>query len=67
MRFQLLGFGHEFYGATYAADTILGEVLESDFAAVAVQVYTAVGSGITVGGQCVVGAAGISPALSQAY
>ena len=44
---------------TDAADTILGEMLEGDLAAVAVQVHTAVGRSIAVCGQGVIGAAGI--------
>ena len=59
MSIQLFGLGHELYGAAYAADAILGEMLESDFSAVAVEINTAVGSGITMCGQGVVGAAGI--------
>ena len=43
----------------YAADAILREMLESDLAAVAVEINTAVGSGVTVCGQSVIGAAGI--------
>ena len=59
MSVEPLGGCHCLDGMTDVADALLGDVLEGDLAAVAVEVDTIVCHGISVGGQGVVGAAGI--------
>ena len=59
MGVELFGLSHELYGMTDAVDAVFRQMLEGNLATVAVEVHTAVGSGIAVSGQCVVCAAGI--------
>ena len=59
MGVELLGGGHEFYGVTDAMDTVGGEMLEGDLAAVAVEIHTAIGCCVAVSRQGVIGAAGV--------
>ena len=59
MGIELFGGGHEFYGVTDAVDTVSGEMLEGDLAAVTVEVHTTIGCCVAVSRQGVIGTAGV--------
>ena len=59
MRFELLVFSHCHHGFAYRVYTMGCEMLEGDFAIIAVEVDTIICQGIAVSRQGVVGAAGI--------
>lgn len=65
--FELLILCHGHHGITNAAYAIIGKMLEGYLPVIAVEVHTVVCQSVAVGGQCVVCAAGIVAALSQAY
>ena len=56
---ELLVAGHDLDRVTDALQPLLRDLLVGDLLAEAVEVHTAVGLGVTVGRQCVVGAGGI--------
>ena len=59
VRIEMLVGSHDFDGGTNALYAFASELLEGDFAYEAVEAYSAIGLGISVGGQGVVGARGI--------
>ena len=59
MCIESLGCSHGLHGVADVANAFVGEMLEGNLATVAVEVNTVVSHCISVGGQGVVGAAGI--------
>ena len=59
MGIEPLGGCHGFDGMTDLADALLGDVLECYLSAIAVEVHSIVCHSVSVGGEGVVGAAGI--------
>ena len=59
MGIELFAGCHGFHGRTDGANAFGGEVLEGDFAVIAVEVDTTIGCCVAVSRQCVVGTAGI--------
>ena len=57
--FELFIFGHCDYSLADASDAFLAEMLECDFAIVAVEIYTIICQGIAMSRQGVIGTAGI--------
>ena len=59
MSVELLVLSHHLHSTSYAADAFCREMLEGNLAQETVEINSIIRRGVTVGGQSVIGAAGI--------